>query len=200
MTADQFAKQIGGSMDPMKTRIRATLAWTEVVRRRFGPLINITNRDVDRMVATSTVGGQDDVELQLQRVRIAVPAKAEEHAIAERISEADQIRAKITDCKSTAAAVTGVPGAKFEDMGKRRPAAFEEPTRTMLSNAADGDVLPPTVNDGAVEMWIVCGRNVVKAADEKRSQVEGELKQKEFEVMAKRYLKDLREDAHIEYR
>ena len=24
--------------------------------------------------------------------------------------------------------------------------------------------------------------------------------QKEFEVMAKRYLKDLREDAHIEYR
>jgi peptidyl-prolyl cis-trans isomerase SurA len=138
--------------------------------------------------------------LQLQRVRISMPVKIEEQGVAQRIQEADQIRSKFTDCKSTAAAVTGVPGAKFEDIGKRRPSTFPEPTRTLLSNAGDGEMLPPAVNDGAVELWVVCGRSVVKAADEKRTQAEGELKQKEFEVMAKRYLKDLREDAHIEYR
>jgi peptidyl-prolyl cis-trans isomerase SurA len=47
---------------------------------------------------------------------------------------------------------------------------------------------------------VVCGRDAVKTDEDKRTQAEGELKQKEFEVMAKRYLKDLREDAHIEYR
>ena len=61
-------------------------------------------------------------------------------------------------------------------------------------------MLPPSVNDGAIELWVVCGRTVVKAVDDKRTQAEGELKQKEFELMAKRYIKDLREDAHIEYR
>jgi len=200
MTVDQFTKQIGGSLEPMKNRIRATLSWNEVVRRRFGPFISVTTKDVDKLVASATLNAQDDVELQLQRVRITMPVKLEEHGVAQRIQLAEQVRAKFSDCKSTAAAVTGVPGAKYEDLGKRRPSNFPEPTRTLLLNASDGEMLPPSVGDGAVELWVVCGRSVVKAEEEKRTQAEGELKQKEFEVMAKRYLKDLREDAHIEYR
>ena len=33
---------------------------------------------------------------------------------------------------------------------------------------ADGEMLPPSVGDGAVELWVVCGRSAVKADDEKR--------------------------------
>jgi peptidyl-prolyl cis-trans isomerase SurA len=200
MTVDQFAKQIGGTLDPIKARIRATLSWNEVVRRRFGPLINVTNRDVDKLVAASSVAGNDDVELQVQRVRISMPVKIDEKGVAERIQEADKLRSKFSGCQTTAAAATGVPGATFEDLGKRRPSSISEPTRTLLVNAADGEMLPPNVNEGAIELWVVCGRTVVKAVDDKRTQAEGELKQKEFELMAKRYIKDLREDAHIEYR
>jgi len=200
MTLEQFTKQIGGSVEPIKARIKATLSWNEVVRRRFGPLINVTNKDVDKLVAATSIAGNDDVELQVQRVRISMPVKIEENGVAARIQEADKIKSKFAGCQTTAAAVTGVPGATFEDLGKRRPSTISEPTRTLLVNASDGEMLPPTVNDGAIELWVVCGRNVVKAVDEKRNQAEGELKQKEFELMAKRYLKDLREDAHIEYR
>ncbi|MEQ1669940.1 MAG: peptidylprolyl isomerase, partial [Hyphomicrobium sp.] len=95
---------------------------------------------------------------------------------------------------------SGVAGAKFEELGKRRPSAIQEPTRTLLLNAKDGEMLPPSMGEGGVELWIVCGRDVVTAEDQKRTQAEGELKQKEFELLAKRHLKDLRQDAHIEYR
>jgi peptidyl-prolyl cis-trans isomerase SurA len=201
MSLSEFTQRIGGNIDVMKTRIRATLSWTEVVKKRFGPLINVTSRDVDKLVATSAIGTpQDDVELQLQRIRITMPAKLEEHGIAKRIQEADNIRTKFAGCKSTREISIGVAGAKFEDVGKRRPSSFPEPTRSLLLNASDGEMLPPSVDDGAVELWVVCSRTAVKAEDEKRDKAEGELKQKEFEVMAKRYLKDLREDAHIEYR
>jgi peptidyl-prolyl cis-trans isomerase SurA len=201
MSLSEFTQRIGGNIDVMKTRIRATLSWTEVVKKRFGPLINVTSRDVDKLVATSTIGApQDDVELQLQRIRITMPAKLEEHGIAKRIQEADNIRTKFAGCKSTREISIGVAGAKFEEIGKRRPSSFPEPTRSLLLNASDGEMLPPSVDDGAVELWVVCSRTALKAEDEKRDRAEGELKQKEFEVMAKRYLKDLREDAHIEYR
>ncbi|AGK57754.1 SurA domain-containing protein [Hyphomicrobium denitrificans 1NES1] len=200
MTLDQFTKQIGGSIDPMKNRIRAALSWNEVVRRRFGPLISVNTKDVDKLVAAATDTPQDDVELQIQRVRIMLPKKMEEHGIALRIEEAEKVRSRFTDCKSTAAAATGIPGAKFEAIGKRKSSTLPEPTRTLLLNASDGEMLPPTVGDGAVELYVVCGRDSVKTVEDKRTQAEGELKQKEFEVMAKRYLKDLREDAHIEYR
>jgi len=43
-------------------------------------------------------------------------------------------------------------------------------------------------------------RKVIKAADTKRESAENELRQKEFEILSKKHLKDLRTDAHIEYR
>jgi peptidyl-prolyl cis-trans isomerase SurA len=200
MTLDQFKKQVGGSLDPMKSRIRAALSWNEVVRRRFGPLINVNTKDVDKLVAEATGTPQTDVELQLQLVKIMLPKKMEEHGIAQRIEDAEKIRSRFSDCKSTATAATGVPGAKFEVLGKKKSSTIPEPTRTLLLNASDGEMLPPTVGDGAVELYVVCSRDAVQTALEKRTAAENQLKQKEFEVMAQRYLKDLREDAHIEYR
>lgn len=200
MTMEQFAQQLGGSVDPMKDRIRATLSWNQVVRKRFGPLININTRDVDKMVATSSLTAQEDIELQVQRISIALPKKMEEHGVAQRIEDAEKIRSRFSDCKSTADAATGIAGAKFEQLGKRRTSTISEPTRTLLLNASDGEMLPPNVQGSNVELWVVCGRDAIKGEEAKRTQVEGQLKQKEFEVMARRYLRDLREDAHIEYR
>jgi peptidyl-prolyl cis-trans isomerase SurA len=200
LTEAQFLTQLGGGVDAMKTRIRSTLSWNDVVRRRFGAQIAVASKDVDKLVASSLTAAQDDVELRVQRIRIAMPVKMEQSAMAQRMQDADKIRAKFTDCKSTGAIANGVAGAKFEELGKRRPSAFQEPTRTLLLNAKDGEMLPPSIGDGNIELWAVCGRDVVKAEDDKRTQAEGELKQKEFDLLAKRHLKDLRQDAHIEYR
>jgi peptidyl-prolyl cis-trans isomerase SurA len=200
MTEDQFKQQLGGTLEPMKGRIRSSLSWNEVVRRRFGSQIQITNRDVDKAVATNAKPGEDDVELTVQRIRFVLPAKMEQAAVAQRMQEAEGVRAKFKDCKTSGAIATGVAGAKFEELGRRRPSQIPEPTRTLLLNALDGEMLPPTLSEGTVELWAVCTRNVVKAADNQRSEAEGELKQKEFEVLGKRHLKDLRQDAHIEYR
>jgi peptidyl-prolyl cis-trans isomerase SurA len=41
---------------------------------------------------------------------------------------------------------------------------------------------------------------VLKGDETKRDRAAQELRQKEFEILAKRHLKNLRQDAHIEYR
>lgn len=199
MTLEQFTQQLGGSLEPMKNRVRSTMSWNDVIRRRFGPQISVTTKDVDKYVATATNGAEEQVELDLQRVVIAIPAN-DQSGIAQRVSAAEGIRANFKDCKSSKSIVTGVAGARIEDFGKRRPSSFPEPTRSMLLSAKDGEMLPPSVGEGGVELWAVCGRTVIKAEEQKRTEAEGELKQKEFELLAKRHLKDLRQDAHIEYR
>ncbi len=110
------------------------------------------------------------------------------------------IRAKFKDCKSTGQIAAGIAGAKFDELGKRKPSAFPEPTRSLLLNAKDGEMLPPAVGENGIELFAVCGRDVIKVEEQKRNQAEGELKQKEFELLGKRHLKDLRQDAAIEYR
>jgi peptidyl-prolyl cis-trans isomerase SurA len=203
MTLDQFAaqmKSMGTDINTMRSRFKAELSWRDVVRRRFGNQISITDRDVDRLVASSPAAGDDDVELQLQRITLAMPAKIDQKLMAQRLAEADAIYAGFAGCQAASALAAGIAGAKFEDLGSRKPSSIPEPTRSLLLSAADGTMVPPSVGAGGVELWAVCGRKVLKADDQKREVAQAELRSKEFEILAKKHLKDLRQDAAIEYR
>ncbi|MEQ1710440.1 MAG: SurA N-terminal domain-containing protein [Hyphomicrobium sp.] len=203
MTEAQFAqhlKGMGADVGTMRDRFRATLSWNQVIRRRFGQQVAVTERDVDRLVASAPGGGDDAVELDIQRITLAVAGKLEQKAVAQRIAEADALRRKFVGCKGGPALAAAAKDAKFEALGSRKAAGIPEPTRSLLLNAKDGEMLPPSVGQGGVELWAVCGRTVVKADIEKRTAAQEELRQKELEVLAKRHLKDLRQDAHIEYR
>ena len=74
------------------------------------------------------------------------------------------------------------------------------PTRSLLLSAKDGELLPPATTPAGIELFAVCGRRAIKADDKQREKVQNEIAQHEFEIMAKRHLRDLMQDAHIEYR
>ena len=202
MTVAQFSehmKSTGADVSTLRNRFKAETSWREVIRSRFGRQVAITEHDVDRLVATAP-SGEDEVELQVQRVTLPIPVKSEQKLIAQRIAEADGIAGKFAGCTSTSVLAAGVPGAKFEDLGTRKPSSIPEPTRSLLLSAGDGAMLPASVGPGGVELWALCGRKVLKADDQKREVAQNELRQKEFEILAKKHLKDLRQDAAIEYR
>lgn len=196
----QHLKKIGADANAMRDRFRVQLSWNELIRRRFGSRITISDREVDRYVAAAPGSGDDQVEMQLQRVSLPFAGKLDQKQVTQRLSEAETILHKRGGCQSLAANAAGVAGAKFEDLGVKKAAMIPEPTRSLLLNASDGDILPPSVGETGVELWALCGRKVVKADDQKRSAAQGELRQKEFEILARRQLKDLRQDASIEYR
>ncbi len=202
MNEQQFGahmKGMGVDIQTMRARFLAEISWREVVRRRFGNQVAVTGRDVDKLVAANP-GGEEEVELTLQRISLPTPAKADQKMLAQRLGEGQTMAAKFTTCADfkNLAAQTG--GARFEDLGSRRPSTIPEPTRTMLLNTQDGNMLPPAVGANGVELWAVCGRKTVSGNGQKREEAENELKVKEFEILAKKHLKDLRQDAAIEFR
>ena len=204
MTIEQFGqhlKGMGADINSMRARFRAVLSWNDVIRRKFGHQIAITERDIDKAVASAPgTAGEDQVDLQIHRITLPVTGKLDQAQVGKRLQEADAARAKFNGCKGSGALATSIPGARFEDMGTKKPSAIPEPTRSMLLSAKDGEMLPATVGGGGVELWAVCGRTVVKADEAKREAVGGDLRQKEMEVLSKKHLKDLRQDASIEYR
>jgi peptidyl-prolyl cis-trans isomerase SurA len=203
MTEKEFAEHIkglGGSVDTMKARFLANIAWREVIRRRFAAQIAVNQRDVEKLLASTTGSAEDTVELQVQRLTLTIPGALEQAALTKRSAEADQLRRKFAGCKSLPALTQGLANSKLEDLKYVAPSAVTEPTRTLLLAAKDGDMLPATASANGLEIYIVCGRRAVKADDKKREKVTEELQQQEFEVMARRHLRDLKQDAHIEYR
>jgi peptidyl-prolyl cis-trans isomerase SurA len=202
MTSEQFAahlKNQGADARVMKARFKASFSWRDVIRRRFGHQINVSSREVDRIAATASAG-DDTLELQVHKITLAVPGKIDQQQVARRLTEAESLRQRFAGCKSTAALAKDASNARFEDLGWRKATALGEPTRTMLINAGEGEMVPASPTAAGVELYAVCGRRAPKVNEEKRQAAENELQQKEFDRLAQRHLADLRKDALIEIR
>lgn len=201
VTEAQFAQHLAGmgaDIESMRQRFRAMLSWNDVIRRKFGHQIAITERDIDRLVSQGPAG-EEQVELQVQRITLALDDKINQKLAAQRMADAEAMRGKFKDCKSMAQLAGSVINARFDDLGARRPGSLTEPTRSLLLNAKDGEMVPPTYGPGGVELYAVCGRQVVKADEQKRTAAQEELRQKEFELHAKSHLQNLKQDALICY-
>jgi len=214
MNEDQFAKHLAGmgvDIATMRQRFRAMLSWNDVVRRRFGYQVAITERDVDRFIDASVAeGGSGDAvpsEITVQRVLFPVSGSLDQKVMAQRLTQADDMRRQFKGCGSTAK-LAKAAGAKFENVGSKAPASIGEPVRTMLLNAKDGEMIPPNVGPDGIELWAVCGRKVASGGDDdgpsagggKRHSEKDERRQKELDILAKRHLKDIRQDATIDCR
>jgi peptidyl-prolyl cis-trans isomerase SurA len=140
------------------------------------------------------------VELQVQKITLLLPGKMDQTSMARRYAEADGLRNRFGGCKTMASLANDISDARFQDMNFIRTSSIGEPTRSMLLSAKDGDILPPATAATGVEIYAVCGRRPIKADEKARERAQEELAQKEFEIVAKRHLRDLRQDAHIEYR
>ncbi|CFX37360.1 SurA domain protein (fragment) [Candidatus Filomicrobium marinum] len=191
-------KKMGTDVYTMRTRFQAMMSWQNVVRRQFGHQIAITDRDLDR--AVSQVQAEDQTELNLQRIVLIVPDKVDQAVVARRLREASALRQNFKGCSMTGTLAKSEGATRFDNIGPRAASTIAEPTRTLLLNASDGEMLPATVGSEGIELWVLCGRKVVEAKETQRDEAVKELRQQEFNVLAERHLKDLRQDAHIEYR
>lgn len=204
MTEEQFAQHLKGAnvdISTMRDRFKAQFAWREVVRRKFGAQVSITQRDIERMISASAVeAGEDAVELQVHKITLPIASRTDQAAMARRYAEADALRRKFGGCKTLPALAKEAGDARYEDLKFIRPSSIAEPTRSLLLSAKDGDMLPPATAAGGIEVYAVCGRRPIKTDEKVRERAEGDLVQREFEIVAKRHLRDLRQDAHIEFR
>ena len=71
-------------------------------------------------------GGEDDIELQLQRIILPAPAKLDQKSLAQRLGEAENVQANFSGCKTMPAAAAKLQGARHENLGERRAASFTE--------------------------------------------------------------------------
>lgn len=202
-TVEKFTEQLksqGINPETMKARTRAAMVWRDVIRRKYGHQISITDREIDRFVQQSPTEGSAKVEMQLHRITLAVPGKIDQAALARRLGEAERLRGRFGGCRSTQDLIKNVPDSKFESLAGQAASAVGEPTRSLLLNAKDGEMVPPTLASTGVELYAVCGRKTVKADDETRLKAQQELTMREFDVLSRRHLRDLRTDALIEHR
>ena len=204
MTHEQFTQHLKGmgvDISTMAERMRAQRAWRDLIARRYGGQVAVTHRDVDRVLSSAaSEAGDDTVELQVSKITLGLSSKIDQTELTKRFTEAEALRRKFAGCRSLGDLAKAVSGAKFEDMKFIKPAIVPEPTRSMLLSAKDGDMLPPATTTAGIEIYAVCGRRAVVGNDAQRTKTQEELQGKQLDILAQRHMRNLRQDAHIEYR
>jgi peptidyl-prolyl cis-trans isomerase SurA len=205
MSADQLIAslaQLGVNIKTMKEQIRSRIAWRQVVQRKFRNQVSVNASQIDKAISVEAPSGeqQQATEFQLQRVRLELPDDPDQRTIANRLVEASRLRSRINSCSSIAKVIKPVRKASVKSIGRKKAEQVAQPTRAILLAAKEGQMTPPTITSSGIELYVVCARRTVNRNDKQRQEVRSKLVTQEYSILARRHLRDLRQDAFVERR
>lgn len=196
-----FLASRGVGRRTFRQRIKAAMAWQQVVRKKFGQEIRFSDRDVELQLG---VDGDTDlnkkVEFNLKQIVIDLDKVKGESAIVEYHIRANNIRKRFTSCNNMKSLIAPYKNARVVNIGKKTLSELPSPINVIISNMKTGQITPAQFTDKGIELYAVCEREQVIVAAKKRAKVLTNLRQEAFQLRANRYLKDIRDEAHIEYR
>lgn len=204
-TLAQGLSHQGVSPGNLKERLRVQIVWQQLVMARFSRSVSISDSQiVDALAKKETSdkpaakGSGVTAEYTLKQVVLVVPKTGGNEA--GRMHEAEALRARISSCDDLAAAVKPLNEALVKNLGKRTEDELPEQFRGLLNDVQVGHLAKPMRTPVGIEILAVCGKRDLSGDYEVRSKVEDELRAKEGEVFARRYVNDLRRIAVINYR
>lgn len=184
-----------------RDRVKAQIAWQTLVRQKFGRELNFGDRDIEKQLGADGLSQQDKkIQFGLQQIVISIPSQKDQSQVVKKYLEADAIRKRFNGCANMKSLVAPYKNAKVINVGKKTLDQIPSPMNLILSDMKVGQITPPQSTNSGLEMYVVCERKQVTIDDNQRARILGAMRQKAFNLRAERYLKDIREEAHIEYR
>lgn len=204
MSADQLGSalgQMGVNVKTLQDRVRAQIAWQRVVQRKFRHNIVVGESEVDKALAGIDANSTGEKTLlNLRQVRFEVSSDMDQAAIARQIAALEAIRGKLASCGNVPTLTKDIEGLAVKALSNQQPSGLPQPARTLVMHAKIGQMTPPVISGAGIEAYAVCGKQVVKGDPEKRQEAQRSLIEQEFGLRAEGFLRDLRQDAFIEYR
>ncbi len=173
------------------------------MRRKFRHDVQIGDADITAAMTESgteeggAAAAPAESTLQLRQVKFEIPAGADQGTIAARLAAAENLRARFENCADLA---KGVEGASVKTLSDEKPASLAQPARLLVTSAKIGQMTPPTISAAAVELYAVCGKRSFRGDEAARTETQRKLMNDEMKIRAERLLRDLKQEAFIEYR
>jgi peptidyl-prolyl cis-trans isomerase SurA len=203
-TPDQFAKGMAASgldVSAFKARLRADIVWNQIVRGKFQSSLQVGDKDVaTTLESRGKAEGDVGFEYRLWPVVFIVPRGSPANLVEARKREAEALRQRFDNCDEGLAFARALRDVAVRDPISRTSADLQPALRSVLDNLAVGKLTAPEVTSGGVEMFALCSKRQTTIDTPGKREVREEIYQQRFQAQAKRYLKELRKAAMIEYR
>ena len=202
-TADQLTQQLaksGVNVSTLKARIKADIAWSQIVRGRYQASLQIGEKDILSAMETKS---DDSVgyDYTMRPILFLVPAGSAETFIDGRKREAEALRGRFQGCEEGITFARALKDVAVREQVIRSSADIPAELRKVLEGIEVGRLTPPEVTKFGVEMFAICAKKESTADNSPgKRQAKESLMAQRYEQRSKQYLKELRRGAMLEYK
>ena len=192
----------GASEDTLKRRLRAQLAWTNLVRGRYKASLEIRDKDVEAQMQLHKPDEKSEVgyEYIMRPVVFIVPRGSPDAAYEARKREAEALRSRFQNCSDGVTFARALPDVAVRDQVSKFSADLAQQLRQILDGTAVGHLTPPEQTAEGIQLFAVCAKKETKSDTPEMKEIREQMFQQKFGAQAKRYLETLRRQAMIEYK
>lgn len=141
----------------------------------------------------------DRVTVDLLQIGLPLPSSATEDDIRAGLTVAENIRNRATDCDALEGAP--LPGnASISRIGRIRVADLAAPLQATVMPLDANQISAPLRADQGIVMFMVCDREAETSELPGRDQIQQRLELEKLDLLARRYLRDLRRAAFVDIR
>ncbi len=207
ITAEQLTKSLesqGIRPDTLRSRVRADMVWTNLVRGRYKESLQVSEKDVNQKLQEE--GGDEQksdtqsFEYKMQPIVLIVPRGSAADAVETRKKEAEALRTRIQTCVEANAFFKSMQNAAIRDPVTKTSADIPPSLREVLDGTPVGHLTPPEVTKQGVEMVALCARDPTTVDTPKKKEIREKMFGQKYEAKSKSYLQDVRRAAMIECR
>ena len=204
LSAQQLTEMLAKSgvrANTLKTKIKADLTWNQVVRAKYQSSLQITEKDILAKIEAGKIEDKKTYEYTLRPILFVVPRGSPDSFKAARLKEAEGLRARFADCQTGIRLARGLRDVAVRAPVTRNTGDLAPALRDILEKTEIGKLTAPEATKQGIEVFAVCAKREASADDTLgKRQVRQELLTSQFDVYAKRFMKELRSQAMIEYR
>ncbi len=205
MDTKQFTELLqrsGIAPSAIKDRMRAEIAWNQLVRGKFGSSLQVGETDVanalrDRKDAEQETAGY---LYTLYPITLVVERAQGEASLDARRREAENLRSRFTSCNEGLAMVRALRNAAVREPVHRSSTDLPAPLRELLGNMEIGRLTTPEVTAQGLQMFALCEKKQSNGESAAKKEVREEIFNKRFESEGKKFLEEIRKQAMIEYK
>jgi peptidyl-prolyl cis-trans isomerase SurA len=205
LSSEQLTKMLeskGVRPETLKSRMRAEMVWTSLVRGRFKEKLRIGEKDVATAVQAEN-GDKlqiEGTEYKMQPVVLIVPRGSPQASLETRHKEAEAYRSRVTSCDEANSLFRATPNAAIREAVTKTTADLPEALRKVLDDTPVGHMTPPEVTKQGIEMVVLCSRKPTMIDTPKKREIQEKMYQEKYQKTSNTYLQEVRKAAMIEYR
>ncbi|MDE2379382.1 SurA N-terminal domain-containing protein [Bradyrhizobium sp.] len=204
ISPDQLTKSLevkGIRPETLKSRMKAEMVWTSLVRGRYKERLQVGERDVAAAVQAQTGEMQvEGIEYKMQPIVLVVPRGSPQALVEARHKEAETYRQRIASCEEANSLFRSTANATIRDSVTKTTAELPEALRKILDDTPVGHLTPPELTKQGIEMVALCSRKPTMIDTPKKREMREKMYAEKYEKTSKAYLQEVRKAAMIEYR